>query len=39
MLKDKIRRKKNYSKGSKIKTIVIKRMRMKIKIKNKLNGN
>jgi hypothetical protein len=37
-LKDEIGKKTNYIKGSKIK-IVIRKMRIKIKIKNKLEDN
>jgi len=40
MLKDEIKKKKfNHIKGFKTKTIIIKRMMIKIKIKNKLEDN
>jgi hypothetical protein len=36
MLMDEIEKKNNYTKGSKIKKITIKRIKIKIKIKNNL---
>ena len=38
-MNDEIGKKNNYIKGSKIKKIKIKRVRMKNEIKNKLEGN
>jgi hypothetical protein len=38
-LKDEIEKKNNYTKGSTIKKIGIKRIMVKIKIKNKLEGD
>jgi len=39
MMKDKIEKKINYIKGFKIKKIAIKKIKLKIKIKNKLEGS